>query len=88
MMEKIIEGKRRKMLGLTTSKKKMRKPLDKETEEKMKNVEIDREILFHEEMSKLPKLDRNDALVQTHTGICTHNIYHSNDFKFAYQFTL
>ena len=68
MMDKIVEGKRRKIIGLETAKKKMRKPLDKESQERLKNVEVDRKNLFEEEMSKLPKLNRNDALVQTHTG--------------------
>ncbi|KAK2582749.1 hypothetical protein KPH14_005016 [Odynerus spinipes] len=68
MMDKIVEGKRRKMLGLETSKKKMRKPLDKEAEEALKNIEVNTTDLFNEQMSKLPKLEKSDALVQTHTA--------------------
>lgn len=67
MMDKIIDGKRRKILGLETSKKKLRKPLDNETKKKLENIEIDRKTLFDEEMSKLAKLKREEALIQTNT---------------------
>ncbi|XP_051171716.1 tRNA-splicing endonuclease subunit Sen34 [Leptopilina boulardi] len=67
MMDKIVEGKRRKILGVETSKKKMRKPLDEETKKKLETIEIDRQKLFDKEMAKLPKLKKEDALIQTHT---------------------
>ncbi|XP_012541341.1 tRNA-splicing endonuclease subunit Sen34 [Monomorium pharaonis] len=68
MMDKIVEGKKRKMLGLHTSKKYMKKPLDKKTQETLDNIEIDTESLLEEELTKLPKLSKNDALVQIHTA--------------------
>jgi hypothetical protein len=68
-MDKIVEGKKRKMLGLHTSKKYMKKPLDKKTQEALDDIEIDTESLLEEELAKLPKLNKNDALVQIHTGI-------------------
>lgn len=68
MMSKIVEGKKRKMLGLHTSKKNMKKPLDKKTQEALDNIEIDTESLLEEELAKLPKLSKNEALVQIHTG--------------------
>lgn len=68
MMGKIVEGKKRKMLGLHTSKKNMKKPLDKKTQEALNNIEIDTESLLEEELAKLPKLSKNEALVQIHTG--------------------
>lgn len=68
MMDKIIDGKKRKMLGLHTSKKNMKKPLDKKMQEALDNIEIDTESLLEEELAKLPKLKKSDALVQIHTG--------------------
>jgi hypothetical protein len=67
-MDDIVEGKKRKILGLHTRKKKLRKPLDNETRKTLDSIEIDRKALMEEEMSKLPKLEIVDALVQTHTG--------------------
>jgi len=69
MMGKIVEGKKRKMLGLHTSKKNMKKPLDKKTQEALDSIEIDTESLLEEELAKLPKLSKKEALVQIHTGI-------------------
>lgn len=69
MMDKIVDGKRRKILGLETAKKKLRKPLDEETKKKLESVEIDKQKVFEEEMAKLPKLDRENALTKTPTGI-------------------
>lgn len=68
MMDKIVEGKRRKILGLKSTKKKMKKPLDGETREVLDSIEIDREALMAEEMAKLPKLEKTEALLQIHTG--------------------
>ncbi|KAK0082033.1 hypothetical protein PV325_011179 [Microctonus aethiopoides] len=68
LMDKIVDGKRRKLLGLKSTKKELRKPLDDNTAEAIKNVEIDRDALFAEEMKKIPKLDPAEALVQIHTA--------------------
>jgi len=68
MMGKIVEGKKRKMLGLLTNKKNMKKPLDKKTQEVLDSIEIDTESLLEEELAKLPKLSKNEALVQIHTA--------------------
>ncbi|XP_017795269.1 PREDICTED: tRNA-splicing endonuclease subunit Sen34 [Habropoda laboriosa] len=67
MMDKIIEGKKRKILGIDTRKKKVSKPLDPKVQEALNNIEINRQDLLNEEMAKLPKLDKSDALIQTHT---------------------
>lgn len=67
MMDKIIEGKKRKILGIETRKKKAKKPLDPKVQEALDNIEINRQELLEEEMAKLPKLDKNEALIQTHT---------------------
>ncbi|XP_015524814.2 tRNA-splicing endonuclease subunit Sen34 isoform X1 [Neodiprion lecontei] len=69
MMDKIIEGKKRKTLGVSTSKKKLRKQeVDVDTHAAMMKINIDRDVLLNEEMAKLPKLEQRDALVQTHTA--------------------
>ena len=69
-MDKIVEGKRRKILGIESRKKKsMKKLVDDKTREALDNIEIDIECLMSEEMAKLPKLDKSDSLVQTHTGM-------------------
>lgn len=66
MMDKIVEGKRRKILGIETCKKKMKKSLDEETQEALRNVQVNTKDLFDEQMSRLPKLEKSEALVQTH----------------------
>ncbi|XP_015180915.1 PREDICTED: tRNA-splicing endonuclease subunit Sen34 [Polistes dominula] len=68
MMDKIVEGKKRKILGMKTNKKKLRKPLDKDSQEALKNVKLNTKDLFDEQMSKLPKLEKSEALIQTHTA--------------------
>ncbi|XP_043272962.1 tRNA-splicing endonuclease subunit Sen34 [Venturia canescens] len=68
VMDKIVDGKRRKILGVETAKKKLKRPLKKETQEALNNIDIDREVLMSEEMAKLPKLEKSEALVQTHTA--------------------
>lgn len=73
-MDNIVEGKKRKILGLHTRKKKMKKPLDEETQKALDNIEIDREALMEEELAKVPKLEKSDALIQTHTGMNTNKI--------------
>ncbi|KAL7306504.1 hypothetical protein TKK_0001203 [Trichogramma kaykai] len=73
MMDRIIDGKKRKMLGLNTSKRKRKQSLDDETEKSLESINIDRNALIEEEMAKLPKLDKSDALVQTHTAFPWHS---------------
>ncbi|KZC09901.1 PREDICTED: tRNA-splicing endonuclease subunit Sen34 [Dufourea novaeangliae] len=67
MMDKIIEGKKRKILGIQTGKKKIKKSLDPKVQEALNNIEINRQQLLEEEMAKLPTLDKTEALIQTHT---------------------
>ncbi|XP_011310052.1 tRNA-splicing endonuclease subunit Sen34 [Fopius arisanus] len=67
-MDKIIEGKRRKLYGLDTSKKKLKKPLDKDTSEALKKIDIDRDELFAQEVDKIVDLEVADQIVQTHTA--------------------
>ncbi|XP_031846035.1 tRNA splicing endonuclease subunit 34 [Nomia melanderi] len=67
MMDKIVEGKKRKILGIQTRKKKARKPLDPEIQEALNSIKINRQQLLEEEMAKLPQLDKTEALIQTHT---------------------
>lgn len=70
MMDRIIEGKKRKILGIETKKKKTKKSLsDPKVQTALNNIEINRQDLLEEEMAKLPKLDKNEALIQIHTGI-------------------
>lgn len=84
MMDKIIDGKKRKILGIETRKKKARKPLDLKVQEALDNIEINRQDLLEEEMAKLPKLDKSDALVQTHTGKGNGgNIYINNKLTYS-----
>ncbi|XP_072744758.1 tRNA-splicing endonuclease subunit Sen34 [Anoplolepis gracilipes] len=68
VMDKIVEGKKRKILGLHTSKKTMKKPLDKKTQEALDSIEINTQTLLEEELAKLPNLSKTEALVQTHTA--------------------
>ncbi|KAL2714349.1 centromere-associated protein E-like isoform X6 [Vespula squamosa] len=84
MMDKIVEGKRRKILGIETNKKKMRKPLDKDLQEALRNIEVNTKDLFDEQMSKLPKLEKNEALVQTHTAYpwCKWNNFEVVQWKY------
>lgn len=69
MMDKIVDGKKRKLVGVGASKKKLRTDqLDPETQTAMRIINVDRDALFKEEMDKLPKLEENDALIQIHTA--------------------
>ncbi|XP_012276363.1 tRNA-splicing endonuclease subunit Sen34 [Orussus abietinus] len=68
MLDRIVAGKRRKLLGIGSCKKKMKKPLTPEMEIESKKIEINYEEVVSEEMDKLPKLEKKDALVQTHTA--------------------
>ncbi|XP_076766290.1 tRNA splicing endonuclease subunit 34 [Xylocopa sonorina] len=67
MMDKIVEGKKRKILGIDTRKKKANKPLDPKMQETLNNIEVNKQDLLEKEMAKLPKLNKSEALVQTHT---------------------
>lgn len=84
-----MEGKKRKILGLHTNKKSMKKPLDKKTQEALDNIEINTQSLLEEELAKLPKLNKNEALVQIHTGkkkdcnVYIFDVCNSIQFTFA-----
>ncbi|XP_020295203.1 tRNA-splicing endonuclease subunit Sen34 [Pseudomyrmex gracilis] len=65
-MDRIVEGKKRKMLGMHTGKKNKNKMLDKKAQEAMDNIEINTQTLLEEEVAKLPKLKASEALIQTH----------------------
>ncbi|XP_063978504.1 tRNA-splicing endonuclease subunit Sen34 [Diachasmimorpha longicaudata] len=67
-MDKIIEGKRRKLYGLDTSKKKMKKALDKDTSEAIKKIDMNRDELFAQEVGKIKDLAPSEQIVQTHTA--------------------
>lgn len=84
MMDTIVEGKRRKILGIETSKKKMRKPLDNETQKALENIQVNTKEIFEEQMSRLPKLEKSEALVQTHTACpwSNKNDYEIVDWKY------
>lgn len=87
VMDKIVEGKKRKILGLHTSKKNMRKSLDKKTQESLDSIEIDTQELLKEELAKLPTLTQSEMLVQT----CTVYPWSSSDeletLEWEYPFT-
>ncbi|XP_058789971.1 tRNA-splicing endonuclease subunit Sen34 [Phymastichus coffea] len=72
VMDNIVEGKRRKILGLHITKKNLKKPLDSETRKSLDSIEIDRDALLEEELAKLPKLEKQDALIQTPTAYPWH----------------
>ncbi|XP_015117665.1 tRNA-splicing endonuclease subunit Sen34 [Diachasma alloeum] len=67
-MDKIIEGKRRKLYGLETSKKKLKKPLDRDTSEAIQKIDINRDELFAQEVEKINDLEPSEQIVQTHTA--------------------
>ncbi|XP_014468874.1 PREDICTED: tRNA-splicing endonuclease subunit Sen34 [Dinoponera quadriceps] len=87
LMDKIVEGKKRKMLGLHTNKKKMRKTLDKKTQEALDSIEINTQNLLEEELAKLPKLTKNEAFVQTHTAYPWFNRDDIEIVQWKYPFT-
>ncbi|XP_034942642.1 tRNA-splicing endonuclease subunit Sen34 [Chelonus insularis] len=67
-MDKIVEGKRRKLLGLKRSKKQLKKNVDLNLIENAEQIEINREVLLTEELEKIPKLEPSEALIQIHTA--------------------
>jgi hypothetical protein len=84
MIDRIVEGKRRKLLGLHSKKKKAYSEKDSSMRDQSqaKNDEtdtelIDREALLREELDKIKCIDENSTLVQTFTGdifICSRNL--------------
>ncbi|KAF7991575.1 hypothetical protein HCN44_008946 [Aphidius gifuensis] len=67
-MDRIIEGKKRKLLGLQSSKKKMKKPIDDNLVDKASKITIDKDALMAEKISKIPKLEKSEILVQIPTA--------------------
>ncbi|KAL6252169.1 hypothetical protein P5V15_004446 [Pogonomyrmex californicus] len=87
IMDKIVEGKKRKILGLPTCKKKMKKPLDKNIQEALDNIEINTEKLLEEELAKVPELTRNDMLIQIHTAYPWSNKDNIKSVEWKYPLT-
>jgi hypothetical protein len=83
MIDRIVEGKRRKLLGLDSKKKKAYSGNGSSVQDQSqsKNDEtgtdlVDREALLREELDKIKCIDENSTLVQTFTGdifICSRN---------------
>lgn len=71
MIDRILEGKRRKMLGLNTKKRKRKtEKLDESSESE--DTSIDRDTLLKNELSKTVSVPPTAILVQTCTGeICS-----------------
>lgn len=81
LVDKIIEGRRRKRLGLDTKKKKKKvtsedsaQPADDNSDDKAKIVELlkpiedsERQAVIDEELAKIPPLSKDNTLVQTST---------------------
>lgn len=67
-MDRIIEGKKRKILGLQTNKKKMKKSIDQNLIDKANNIIIDKNTLMAEKISQIPKLEKTEMLVQIPTA--------------------
>ena len=73
MIDKIVEGKRKKLLGISPNKKKkMNNDADNsggnQTQDLDDKMEIDREGLIKEELDKTKPFDENAAIIQTFTG--------------------
>jgi hypothetical protein len=83
MIDRIMEGKRRKLLGLDPKKKEAHKGNHSSVQDQsqLKSNEtdtdlVDREALLREELDKIKCIDENGALVQIFTGdafICRRN---------------
>jgi hypothetical protein len=76
MIDHIVEGKRRKLLGLGPKRRKSCNENESSVQDQSqsKNVEIDtndidRETLLKEELDKIKCIDENSTLVQTFTGV-------------------
>lgn len=67
-MDRIIEGKKRKIMGLNVSKKKMKQPLDESASAVASKIKVDRDTVMAEEISKIQKLDGSEAIVHTPTA--------------------
>ncbi|KAJ9596257.1 hypothetical protein L9F63_027120 [Diploptera punctata] len=73
MIDKIVEGKRKKLMGVTSNKK---KKVDgdaensgrSQTKDSNDEIDIDREALLKEELDKIKDIDENNALIQTFTA--------------------
>jgi len=77
MIDRIVEGKRRKLLELGHKKRKICSESESsvQDESESKNDEtdanhIDREALLREELDKIKCVDENSTLVQIFTGEC------------------
>lgn len=75
MIDHIVEGKRRKLLGLGHKRRKARNENESSVQDQSqsKNYEmdtdhIDREALLRDELDKIKCMDENSTLVQTFTG--------------------
>lgn len=69
MMDKIVEGRRRKILGIKCDKKTQNREVDEETRKALDGIEIDRDALFKEEFAKAEaQMSKADPLVQIPTG--------------------
>ncbi|XP_034239632.1 tRNA-splicing endonuclease subunit Sen34 [Thrips palmi] len=82
LVDKIVEGRRRKQLGLDTKKKKRKKVKsegnDEETDDKSEDVakivellkpieDAERQAVLEEELAKIPPLSKENTLIQTFT---------------------
>lgn len=77
MIDRIVEGKRRKLLELGHKKRKVSSESESSVqgESQSKNDEtdanhVDREALLREELDKIKSFDENSTLVQIFTGEC------------------
>ena len=90
MIDRIVEGKRKKLMGIGPNK---RKKTNSDTENskggQIKEIEIDREALLKEELDKIKSIDENNALIQTFTGLYTVNrlLIHYNFILLIYNWT-
>lgn len=88
MIDRIVEGKRRKLLGLGSKKKFAHTENDSSVQENLQSKNdktdtdlIDRDALLKEELDKIKSIDENSTLVQTFTGdifICSKNLMFLN----------
>ncbi|XP_021939720.1 tRNA-splicing endonuclease subunit Sen34 [Zootermopsis nevadensis] len=75
MIDRIVEGKRRKLLGLGSKKKFAHTENDSSVQENLQSKNdktdtdlIDRDALLKEELDKIKSIDENSTLVQTFTA--------------------
>ncbi|KAJ1525625.1 hypothetical protein ONE63_008844 [Megalurothrips usitatus] len=94
LVDKIVEGRRRKQLGLDTKKKRKKcknENKSDETEDKEKIVELlkpieeaERQEVLEEELSKVPPLSKESALTQTFTTHPWLNLESASPFSWTY----